>query len=118
MPSPNHKEGITMATATKKTDAPKASGKDRNAAYAAAEKRLREEFPEMFQDFLRDECEKRGLAYKPRLTEEQKAAKMVAEAIAKFGLTVVPEEVLTGDADEEVLIDFPDQPDGGVPDEG
>jgi hypothetical protein len=88
------------------TDLPKSETvkNPRNAAYSAAEKRLRETFSEEFQDYLQQECDKRGIDYKPRLTEEQKAAKAVAEAIAKFGPGILP-------VVEQVEFDEPDFPD-------
>lgn len=79
------------ATATV-TDLPKqeAVKNPRNAAYSAAEKRLRETFSEEFQDYLQQECDKRGIDYKPRLSEEQKATRAIAEAVAKFGPGILP----------------------------
>lgn len=77
-----------------------------NQAYSAAERRLREMFPEQFQEFLKEEREARGLPYKPRLTEEQKARQMVLDAIEKYGWDVVPEAIqfpgLSVDSIEEI----------------
>lgn len=93
---------------TAPTDAPK---NPRNAAYSLAERRLRDAHPDEFQALLKEETEKLGLVYKPRISaaerEQQRYLERKAKAQAKidalieeFGEDVVsqPVEVLEPDA--------------------
>lgn len=71
----------------------------RAAAYAEAERKLREACQAEFQAFYKTACEARGIAYKPRLTPEQKAAQTIEALLDQFpALRAHP------------VIDFPDQP--------
>lgn len=58
--------------------------KKRTQAYNAAESRLRENHQDEFQKLMAEECAKRGLDYKPKLSPEQKAAQAVAALLEEF----------------------------------
>jgi hypothetical protein len=70
----------------------------RAKAYAAAEKTLRETHADEFAKMYQAECEKAGIAFRPRLSPIEKARKQIADLQAQF-----PEL-------REQTIDFPDQP--------
>lgn len=55
----------------------------RNAAYSCAERRLREAHPDEFQALLREETEKLGLEYRPKMTKEERQARLLQERKAK-----------------------------------
>lgn len=54
----------------------------RREAYAAAEKRLREENRTRFDDLVQEEAKARGVEYKRRLTDEEKAEKALNDLLA------------------------------------
>jgi hypothetical protein len=56
----------------------------RRAAYSAAETRLRENHAEEFRTLVTEEATARGVEYVFRLTEEEKAAKQLADLLAKY----------------------------------
>ena len=56
----------------------------RREAYSAAQTRLREEFKSDYNRIMAEEMRKRGIDWSPRLTEEEKAAKQVADLLAQF----------------------------------
>jgi 3-oxoacyl-ACP reductase-like protein len=70
--------------------------KARAKAYAAAATSLRLAHPDEFATFYKAECEKAGIAYKPRLTGEQKAAKIISDLLDQYPTLR-----------NEPLIDFP-----------
>jgi hypothetical protein len=87
-----------VTTATKPLPVANPEASLRAAAYAEAERKLRDACQDQFQVFYKEACEARGIAYKPRLTAEQKAAKQIEDLYEKFpNLRPQP------------LIDFPEQ---------
>lgn len=61
-----------------------ADNKALNEATRAADKRLREAHPDEWAKYKFEETKARGLDWTPRLTEEQKAEKQIADLLAKF----------------------------------
>lgn len=55
----------------------------RKAAYNEAQTLLRQAYPDVYQRFLKESLERRGLDYKPRLTAEERAEKEHDEALEK-----------------------------------
>ena len=62
--------------------------KARSAAYAAAERRLREAHKDEFEGYKKEELETRGLTYTRRLTADERAAKEAREKLEQ-----IPEEM-------------------------
>lgn len=53
-------------------------------AYNAAEQRLKEKYNLTFRSMVKEEAEKRGVAYEFRKTEEEKAREQYEELLAKY----------------------------------
>lgn len=56
----------------------------RREAYSAAQTRLREENRDAYNRIMAEEMRARGIDWAPRLTEEEKAAKQVADLLAQY----------------------------------
>lgn len=56
----------------------------RREAYSAAQTRLREENRDAYNRIMAEEMQARGIDWAPRLTEEEKAAKQVADLLAQY----------------------------------
>jgi len=59
------------------------SNKEAQAARNAADRRLREKFPEVYAILMQDEHAKRGLTWKRRATAEERAERKAEEARRK-----------------------------------
>jgi hypothetical protein len=69
---------------SKTTSKPEAVESQRNKAYNAAARRLRERFPKEWEEFVADEYAKRGLNYRRRLSPEEKARREIDRLFAEF----------------------------------
>lgn len=59
------------------------SNKEAQAARNAADRRLRQEYPGVFEAFMREEHEARGLTWNRRPSKEERAERALQEARAK-----------------------------------
>lgn len=71
-----------MASTKTETAEAKSETTLRREAYAAAEKRLREENKDRFNALVQEEAEARGVTYQRRLTEAEKAEKAMSDLLA------------------------------------
>lgn len=78
------------------------SNKEAQAARNAADRRLREAYPDDFEDFMHDEHEKRGITWNRRATPEERARREAAEKEAKARARIEAEAKKAG-----IVVAFP-----------
>ena len=82
----------------------------RREAYSVATTNLRAKYREDFDEMLKSEYAERGLTFRKRLSDKEKAIKKMREAAESIGLTLTDEQIADMLAQQEVQND-PTSPD-------
>lgn len=75
---------VTLTEAEAKEAEAKRQNNARSRAYADAEKVLRDRHAEEFAELYAQACQRRGIAYRPRTTGEQKARETVDTLLGQY----------------------------------